>query len=71
MYKMNPHISLGLSSAFWRLVHLLDTLAEHCRDGDGVVGAGELLHSLPLQGRAGGHAHVHGGLHRRVTSSEE
>ena len=65
--KINPHISLGLSSAFWRLVHLLDTLAEHCRDGDGV---GELLHSLALQGRAGGDvvsellgglAHHHGG----------
>ena len=49
--KINPHISLGLSSAFWRLVHLLDTLAEHCRDGDGVVG--ELLNSLALQGRVG------------------
>ena len=46
----------GLFSLSRRLVlHLLDTLAQHGRDGDGV--AGELLHSLALHGRAG----VHGG----------
>ena len=44
---------MGLSSALWRLVHLLHTLAHLGRDGDGVGG---LLHSLALQGRAGEHS---------------